>query len=440
MSTSDPAVTSPAAITSYPALGFGQRVSLQPETARVNVSNRTTLKPALQALATASDTAQLLVLAGGTYDFDDGKEFTIRRRNLTITAAEGETVILKNVKLSIDVDTSDNVLIQNIVFRADGSPDTARDAISLKSLGSAAPAGTTPTGSVRITRCSFDGYFDIAVDAHITVAHVRLLATIDHCLFYDQNPGRPKQKDRDGFRLFTNRGAINVSSSSNAGNANVTIASNVFVDVWRRCPRVANGSKAHIYNNLLFRWGKGNTEDKASNHTNEWVGMVADNAAQCVIQANRFIPWKKKLTANKTINIDMRSGNAATVDIGDAFTPPAGSTLPATPDLTNDFDGANGSGPPPQGLPPTSGISHVDLDSWFTALALTPPPTGTVVRKDQVDWPGLVAAAGPPASGVGSSNIVNALTTVLVDSAAGHPVVPDEGDDPSDDENAANDD
>jgi hypothetical protein len=157
--------------------------------------------------------------------------------------------------------------------------------------------------------------------------------------------------------------------------------------------------------------------------------MAADNAAQCVIQANRFIPWRKKTVANKTINIDRKSGNVATVDIGDAFTPPPGSTLPPTPDLTNNFDGPNGCSPSPEGLPPTSGISHIDLASWFTGVTITPPldvpPAGTV-RPKTLDWLLLLNEAGPPA--LDRSDITGKLRMVLQNAAAGDPVVPDDED------------
>jgi hypothetical protein len=108
----DPAATPPA-ITSYPALGFGQQVSLQPEMSRVNVSRKSTLTAQLQSLARAGSNPLLLVVAGGTYAFGN-QVFEIRHKNLTITAAEGESVVLKNIKLSIDIDGSDNVLIHEV--------------------------------------------------------------------------------------------------------------------------------------------------------------------------------------------------------------------------------------------------------------------------------------------------------------------------------------
>ncbi|HET7436464.1 MAG TPA: hypothetical protein VFN10_17265, partial [Thermoanaerobaculia bacterium] len=143
---------------------------------------------------------------------------------------------------------------------------------------------------------------------------------------------------------FANRGAINITITEHGagGNASFTVADNVFIDVWRRSPRVAEGNQAHIYNNLLFRVGKGNTEDNFANGSNEWVGMETDNGAQAAIQANRYIPWKEKLAVNKQISI----GPDTDVDLGAEFTDPNDPTK-STPDLTNEFDGANGTVPSP---------------------------------------------------------------------------------------------
>ena len=49
------------------------------------------------------------------------------------------------------------------------------------------------------------------------------------------------------------------------GNSAVTIAFNVFEDVWRRSPRIAQtGNFGHVFNNLLYHWGFGNNDDAIS--------------------------------------------------------------------------------------------------------------------------------------------------------------------------------
>jgi hypothetical protein len=359
----------------------------------------------LQSLSRASTVAKTIVPKPGIYDFNQ-QNFTIARRNVTISAT-GD-VILKNIGFTIDLDASDNIVIENIAFRSNGKFDSAaRDAIKLEHRGPA-PASTAGSVSVRITRCSFDGYFDIAIDSDFQSGRPLVNGTIDRCLFFESRPGKPNatvvQNDRT-IRKFANRGAINIASvAGGSGGALFTISNNVFIDVWRRSPRVAVGNKAFIYNNLLFRWGKGNTDDNGEG-TDEWVGMAIDNNALAVIERNRFIPWQNKLVANKTINIDPAPATAATVDIGN----PDEHVIPPIPDRTNEFDGANGTtAAMPAGLPPTIGIQHIDVSAWYEAAGLAAPPVPATLTN--TDWIALVNAAGPD---FGRSAITQKLRDVL---------------------------
>lgn len=377
-----------------------------------NASNddQRALKRALQSLNTASMAATTIVPNRGIYEFNQ-QNFTIARNDVTISAT-GD-VILNNIGFTIDLDASDNIVIENIAFRSNGKFDSAaRDAIKLEHRGSA-PASTAGSVSVRITRCSFDGYFDIAIDSEFQSGRPLVNVTIDRCLFFESRPGKPNatvvQNGRT-IRKFANRGAINIASApSVSGGALATISNNVFIDVWRRSPRVALGNKAFIYNNLLFRWGKGNTDNNGEG-TDEWVGMEIDNNALAVIERNRFIPWHNKLEANKTINIDRVPATAAAVDIGNADE----NANPPIPDRTNEFDGPDGTtattpaGLPPTNVPPANGIQHIDVSAWYTGAGLAAPPEPATLTN--ADWIALVNAAGP---NFGRSSITQKLLGVL---------------------------
>jgi len=293
---------------------------------------------------------------------------------------------------------------------------SARDAIEFLSTATTSSAATT--ANVRITHCAFDGYYDIAIDSHVQSTGPRLLATIDHCLFFDANPGQPSK----GGATFVNRGAINFANKvhNGMGNSTVTVANNVFIDVWRRTPRVAEGNQAQIFNNVLFRWGFGNNANDPANMTNEWVGMEADNRAQAVIQANRFIPWRKKVVANKTVNIDPAQGQEAQVDFTNLVPVGVGGigTTIRGPKDTNEFDGANGTKPSPAGLPPAS-TATINVESWYGNYQLTPPQIGFLTLGLAMQ---ILDAAGPPARD--RSSITATLRDTLDKVSKGNPAVP----------------
>jgi len=224
---------------------------------------------------------------------------------------------------------------------------------------------------------SFDGYFDIAIDSSVKTGRRALHGVIDHCFFFDTNAGEPDtfvtQNDKQ-VKIFTNRGAINISSAvhDGVGNSLFTISHNLFINVWRRQPRVAEGNRAHSFNNLFFRWGFGNDDDQAADGTNEWFCIATDNNAQAVIVANRFIPWIKKKDPRKTISL----GPGTAADLGDPHT---GTT--ERPDLTNEFDDENGVAVtvdiPEPGSDPNV-IQDINVETWYAELGLVPPPFSKV--------------------------------------------------------------
>jgi hypothetical protein len=227
---------------------------------------------------------------------------------------------------------------------------------------------------VRITHCAFQGYFDIAIDSHSYRS--KLLATIDHCLFFDSQPGEPKAPltKKENFFPFANRGAINISSyidertkQRKQGNSFVTVAFNVFVDVWRRCPRVGfPGNFGHVYNNLVYRWGVGNKDIPAINGADTWNGMEVGNEGAALIQANRFIPWADKL--GRAIQTD-----DPTHVIGTAPFP-------------NEFDNSA------EALSGGTVATATEVTKLYTDLKLTEP---TVQATGVVDWSDIGKQAGP---------------------------------------------
>ncbi len=404
-----------------PSIGFGARASTPSNAKKVQVADLAKLKKELTKLAAApaaTATPLLLELTGDKYDFtnESTRAFIIRAKGLTIAGADGKSIVLRKLRLRIDLDVSDNIVIRNLTFRSDGADDDARDAIAFEPLSPPArPPASTPAGAVnaRITECSFDGYYDIAVDSDVDPRHPRLLLNVDHCLFFDTRPGAPITTKKNGKQIleFANRGAINIASADTVGNASATVADNVFIQVWRRTPRVARGNQAHIFNNLVYQWGAGYPADGTAVGGDEWVAMVADNGGEAAIQGNRFIPYPGKLTANKTINVDQTSkiflGTEARV------TGMSGTGTPSfsDPDAanTNEFDGINGRGPAPAGLPPTSGrIMNIDLVGWYDSVGLDAPQFRTT---GSVDWTALVNAAGPPT--FNKANVTRDLLALL---------------------------
>jgi pectate lyase len=379
--------------TSDAPFGFGQAVTGGGDVAPTSVQDSAGLAAALSTLGD-SDGPKTIELVEGSYDFkgQNTQVFTIRARNLTIRAQTGKRVKLKNFKLVVDLARADNILIQDLAFRSDGAQDSARDAINLNVVGSDRPSPSAPPdvrSNVRITHCSFDGYYDIAIDSHTQFGRPRLLATIDHCLFFDsmagKNPPPPGQAPPDpkkGPFLFVNRGAINISGLTEAGedhtqgSSYVTVAFNVFVEVWRRTPRVAQGTVAHIFNNLLFRWGFGNNSDRVDaqdpeRKTSSWIGINVETGASAVIQANRFIPWDSKPDLNKAIKVDQDNGRTI-ADIG-------------TRNFPNEFDNAQGMAGSAQ---PPGPFSQINIGSY-----LGQEPEVTLVG--QVPWASIVNSAGP---------------------------------------------
>ncbi|HET7434340.1 MAG TPA: hypothetical protein VFN10_06455, partial [Thermoanaerobaculia bacterium] len=196
------------------SFGFGQRVTKATGGEVVNIADIEALKVffrapgALERFGESPKT--LVVLAAGTYDFTNEPfpAIEIRRKNLTITANDADVVVFKNFQLAIDLALSDNILIENLNFRSDGLPSHPRDGIKtldnseIKRVRGTSVSQTpvTPASlSLRITHCSFDGYFDIAIDSSVkSKPRPRLLATIDHCLFFDSRPGQPTTRVEQG--------------------------------------------------------------------------------------------------------------------------------------------------------------------------------------------------------------------------------------------------
>jgi len=351
------------------------------------VGDLAALTRALGRLAVNKDSnpRREIVIAANEYDLGNAT-FPIYRRGVTIRAAAGASVVLKNVQLQIDLDSADDVLIQDIAFRSDGAftqdgkPANPRDAIVIGSLGATRTSPDPRTSvRVRITHCAFNGYFDIAIDSSSSRSQPRIAATIDHCLFFDDNPGQPLSPIVQGKFPFANRGAINISGRP--GGALFTIANNVFINVWRRCPRVADRNRTFVYNNLLFRWGIGNDDPGEANGVNEWFAIATDDGGKAAIYGNRFIPYSEKTAARKTISI----GPDTVADLGEP-------ELPGISDNTNEFDGAGGGAPASDYMPPTSS-DHLDLSGWYQDAGLGAPPTALL--KGNVQWTQLVLDAGP---------------------------------------------
>jgi pectate lyase len=369
-----------------------------PGIALLTATDVATLKPHLEALADATRTqVTVLTLGANTYDFTSEavQKYTIRAKNVKIKAAPDARVVLKNLGLLLELDSIDNILIQDILFRSDGMRATPHDAIDMTAIKPTGPTTSVPRSDlqahVRITHCSFDGYFDICVDSRSYAGAPQLRATIDQCLFFDANPGKPTTPfPGDTILPFTNRGAINFGSLEDpsnpggpqlVGNALVTVAYNVFVNIWRRCPRVSTANFGHIYNNFLYQWGFGNEPGSSSNGTNTWRGMEIGGGdgvvsggidGTALIQANRFIPWVKKKDVADAIEIN---GNTM-VELGPAL---------------NEFDNPNGTVsnstfPAGMTLTDTRGIDRTavtvpDADGWKAIIKQSGPRGGRLRGK-----------------------------------------------------------
>jgi pectate lyase len=369
-------------ITSDEAFGFGQQVTggkpvdQTPENL-INVSDKTQLKSELAKLTAASTSPTVLALAASNYEFKDETQrvFTIGAKNVTIRAQQGSRVELKNLALVLDLATIDNILIEDLALHSNGVKNHGtNDAILFD--GTTSTAGVT--NRVRITHCTFDGYPDMGVEIRSHLS--RLLATIDHCHFVDRKPGKGK---------FHNRGSINVASviDDNSvrlnGSSSVTVAFNFFEDIWRRSPRVsATGNRAHIFNNLLFRWGFGNETDPT------WGGMLIENKAMAVIQANRFIPWARKASGEEARTNALKHDADTTVDVGDIGLVELGQQ-----DFLNELDNAKGkpgdyfTSP----LLPKGNFATIPVSSWYAGLQLTAP---MVTQASAVPWATIISRAG----------------------------------------------
>jgi pectate lyase len=374
------------AIASDKAFGFGQGVTGGGDGKKskvVPVGDQKDLRKALADLGAKSSGPTVVELAASAdYDFKNdknkGEEFTIGAQNLTLRARKGDRVELRNISLTFDLATADNILIEDLAFYSD--VDTPGDCLGFAGAKSSPKA----TNRVRITRCSFDGYRDLAIE--MRSYRSLLLGTIDHCFFVDLQPGQGVFRDRGAIDVV---GTIDEKSKKRLpGNSYVTVAYNYFQDVWRRSPRAAaEGNHIHVFNNLLYRWGFGNDQDENGPKdlgTATWNGMTIGNSAQAVIQANRFIPWDKKATgksARKVLSHDVKPGEATTVDIG------------IKAGLPNEFDSPEGA-PTDKGplIPDPKDFQTIQVAGWYKTVKLdapTVPPTG------KVDWSAVVQESGP---------------------------------------------
>ena len=347
--------------TSDAGFGFGQDVTGGGSSQETVISNKDQLRNALRNLGPGTSLANVvLTLNDADYDFkgETEREFRISAKNLTIRSGFGQRVTLKNLGLVLDLVRIDNILIKGLAFHSDGDAEP-NDAILFDAEGQTEVDAGNLRSDVRITRCTFDGYKDQAIE--IRTRFSALLATIDNCYFFDSNPG---QGD------FVNRGAINVASviredgRRTTANSFVTVAYNYFENVWRRSPRAASdGTRVHAFNNLLYRWG---FQKDGFTETPSWNGMPTElnfhkangDAVTAVIQANRFIPWAAK--QNKAIDPDA----GTQVDIGKSTS------------LANRFDMPNGkTGNTDLEKTVTKGnkFKTISVSDWYTNLGLKPP-------------------------------------------------------------------
>lgn len=378
-------------LTNDAAFGFGQGVTggTSSTSTMIQAANKKELKRELNNLSASSSTPTVLTLTGKNYDFTGEEAFTIGVKNLTITAQSGTNVTLTNLGLVLNLTQIDNILIQGLAFISDGTGPADGILFDGSDDDSGSTIGSQVTNRVRITHCTFNGYKDEAIE--IRSFRSLLLATIDHCFFVDSHAGeRPPFKDR---------GALNIASvilppsqegqsaQRTTANSFVTVAFNFFAEVWRRSPRAAaSGTHAHIFNNLLYRWGY---QEGGVTGAKSWDGMsigALENQGlpmpMAVIQANRFIPWDEK--QSRAIMLDA----GTQVDIGPA-------------DLVNRFDEPDGKKDDNSSLAPNPVPAQtIDVNSWYTSLkdpngvslGLTAPQ---VTATENVDWVKLVRRSGP---------------------------------------------
>lgn len=376
------------------AFGFG--INAVGGSTLVSVRNPDELTAALgtvgdKEIAANNIDGKIIELQEGIYDFTPRRNF-LRKvmthgEKTTIRGKAGATVILKNFQFLIDLDKKNRLVIENIAFRSDGVATGTPDGFDLvATVPGAKETARTERSSIRFTQCSFDGHADIAIDSHNVTGRRQLLVTVDHCLFFDARPGLSGA----GSAPYVNRGAINEDVNRNdknaqrvPGNSKFTVANNVFIDVWRRSPRVAEDNFAHIFNNLLYRWGyTAKISTDRQNPDGTWRGMEVGGGntgkagqpnGTAVIQANRFIPWKKKTDPCAAITVHQQT----TVDFGGLD----------FPNQYDDPDGANGSNPFDAGttIPLQQLYKTEDIDVPMPAPAAT------------MDWNALLETVGPDA-------------------------------------------
>jgi hypothetical protein len=390
--------------------GFGAQATGAPQgTIITEPKTADQLRGVLQSLSVSGTPPRpfFVSIAAGTYDFG-GSEFVIRTRRLTFQADPNARVVLKNITLRIDLASIDRVLIRGLVFQSDR--ETSSDAIRLRPADDATPPATPPTtkANVRIANCSFDGYKDIAIDCRSASTFPQLLATIDHCFFFDSDPGQPDTPIVKDKLPFVDRGAINFGSletprspnedpnttnrPQQPNNARVTIAQNAFFKVWRRSPRIANGNFGHIFNNVVYRWGFGNDDDPPKHGSNTWRGIEIGGGdgvtgggkdGSALIEANRFIPWKKKKELADTITVNANT----VVDIG--MTP--SKDQPPLMNQPNRFDDPDGNARTVTFPTPPQGFSFIG-ESVYTDVDREKPP---VTPATTANWVAIVQGAGP---------------------------------------------
>jgi pectate lyase len=361
------------------AFGFGQNVVVG--TNKVTATSKSELKTKL-ANANADTTGNGTVIqidgnANAKFDFD-GEVLAITGKKIAIRAKSGSKAVLENVQFAISLDTADHILLEDLVFHSDGG-SRPNDAITIRATGPAPTPAATTFCNLRISHCTFDGYADIAIDAATLTGRPRLLATIDHCLFFDDRPGQRGARNTE----FIRRGAINIASlQPDRGNGDVTIAFNVYIDVWRRLPRIAGGNFAHIYNNLLYRWGylKNDNDDDAGSNTYRGIeiggGDLTTDNGQALIEANRFIPWTnrrqdiaREIAFNQGTQVSLGTGTSV-----NEFDDPAGNAhVPDSPKIP---------------VVPAGSAARFTRAERFTEVGLTEPPVPAAAAD--FNWKKLV--------------------------------------------------
>lgn len=374
-----------------PAFGFGALVTGGGNAAPTSVTTPKELRDAVDTLG-SGDTATVIQL-DGTSDYDlGGKTLDIAARNVTLRA--GTRAVLKNVRIAINLDIATNILLQGLIFKNDGSDQSARDAITMEVSDPDKNATTSDKRrEIRITHCEFSGYFDIAIDTKSAIGKPRLFMTIDHCLFFDSNPGL----NGANSSTFVNRGAINISArSKHNADSCVTIANNVYVNVWRRCPRVAGGNFVHVFNNLLYHPGFVSAGSSDANNTT-WRGIEVGggdrdpDGSKALIEANRFIPTPGKLeviTTNASTTTDIATN-------------------------VNEFDDPTGH-PAAQLSLTASQAGRLKASSFYSDKR----PVPAVVAASQVNWIKLVKNAGSVAAADADGTAARELARKVLKAAA----------------------